>query len=136
MNLCLNSRRAARKFTVEDLLGCEDVSWGDIVPTLALTNIVITLNQQREAYLKTKDKDAWWQLIQLLPSSYNQRRTVMLNYEVLAKIFSERRNHRLDEWKVFCDWIRTLPYSEIIIGRENETDTTGGADGSNVDSTV
>ena len=62
------------------------------------------------------DKEIWWQMIQLLPSSYNQRRTVMLNYEVLANIYKSRRNHKLDEWHTFCDWIEELPYSELIIG--------------------
>ena len=65
-----------------------------------------------------KDKDAWWQLIQLLPSSYNQRRTFMVNYEVLANIYKSRRGHKLDEWRKFCDWIETLPYSELITGKE------------------
>ena len=65
-----------------------------------------------------KDKDAWWQLIQLLPSSYNQRRTFMVNYEVLANIYKSRRGHKLDEWRRFCDWIETLPYSELITGKE------------------
>ena len=63
-----------------------------------------------------KDKEVWWQMIQLLPSSYNQKRTVMLNYEVLANMYKSRKNHKLDEWHVFCDWIKTLPYSEFITG--------------------
>lgn len=75
------------------------------------------LNCCREKYLKTKDKEDWWQMIQLLPSSYNQRRTVMLNYEVLANIYKSRRNHKLDEWHTFCDWIESLPYSELITGK-------------------
>ena len=75
------------------------------------------LNCCREKYLKTKDKEDWWQMIQLLPSSYNQRRTVMLNYEVLANIYKSRNNHKLDEWHTFCDWIESLPYSELIIGK-------------------
>ena len=62
--------------------------------------------------------EIWWQMIQLLPSSYNQRRTVMLNYEVLANIYKSRRNHKLDEWHTFCDWIEELPYSELITGYE------------------
>ena len=62
--------------------------------------------------------EIWWQMIQLLPSSYNQRRTVMLNYEVLANIYKSRRNHKLDEWHTFCDWIEELPYSELITGKE------------------
>mgnify|MGYP004570249827 CR=1 FL=1 len=74
------------------------------------------LNQCRDNYLKTKAKSDWWQMIQLLPSSYNQRRTVILNYEVLANIYKSRRNHKLDEWHTFCDWIETLPYSELITG--------------------
>lgn len=61
-------------------------------------------------------KDLWWNMIQLIPSSYNQKRTVMLNYEVLANIYKSRKNHKLDEWRVFCDWIKTLPYSELITG--------------------
>ena len=76
----------------------------------------------RENYLETKDKQDWWQMIQLLPSSYNQRRTVMLNYEVLANIYKSRRNHKLDEWHTFCDWIESLPYSELITGKEEKAD--------------
>ena len=71
-----------------------------------------------ECYAKYK-KTLWWQMIQLLPSSYNQKRTIMLNYEVLANMYKSRRNHKLDEWHTFCDWIEELPYSELIIGKEN-----------------
>lgn len=74
------------------------------------------LNAYRESYLETKDKQDWWQMIQLLPSSYNQRRTVMLNYEVLANIYKSRRNHKLDEWHTFCYWIESLPYYTLITG--------------------
>lgn len=74
------------------------------------------LNAMREAYLETKDKVFWWQMIQLLPSSYNQKRTVMLNYEVLANIYKSRKDHKLDEWHEFFDWIKELPYSELIVG--------------------
>lgn len=74
------------------------------------------LNKCRELYLKTKDKKYWWQMIQLLPSSYNQKRTVMLNYEVLANMYKSRKGHKLDEWNEFCDWIEELPYSELITG--------------------
>ena len=77
------------------------------------------LNLYREKYLKTKDKKYWWQMIQLLPSSYNQTRNVMLNYEVLANIYHSRKNHKLDEWRELCSWIETLPYSELITGEEN-----------------
>ena len=81
---------------------------------------VEALNKARELYLETKDKKYWWQLIQLLPSSYNQRRTVMLNYEVLIKMYHARKNHKLDEWVEFCEWIKTLPYSELITGEKAE----------------
>ena len=86
-------------------------------PLDGLKVIIGILNANREAYLETKNKKYWWQMIQLLPSSYNQRRTVMLNYEVLANIYKSRRNHKLDEWHTFCDWIESLPYSELIIGK-------------------
>nr|DAH71720.1 MAG TPA: hypothetical protein [Caudoviricetes sp.] len=75
------------------------------------------LNSYRTAYIESNDKDDWWQMIQLLPSSYNQKRTLMLNYEVLANIYKSRRGHKLDEWKMFCEWIETLPYSELITGK-------------------
>ena len=87
-------------------------------PACFMEWIIGVLNTYRELYLKTKDKDYWWQMIQLLPSSYNQRRTVMLNYEVLANIYKSRRNHKLDEWHIFCDWIESLPYSELITGEK------------------
>ena len=91
-------------------------------PLDGLKVIIGILNANREAYLETKNKEYWWQLIQLLPSSYNQRRTVMLNYEVLANIYKSRRNHKLDEWHVFCEWIENLPYSELIIGEKVESE--------------
>lgn len=72
------------------------------------------LNLYRTEYLETKSKDDWWQMIQLLPSSYNQTRNVMLNYEVLANIYRQRKNHKLDEWREVCKWIESLPYSELI----------------------
>lgn len=80
--------------------------------------LIIHLNRDRRSFIETGDKQYWWQLIQLLPSSYNQRRTVMLNYEVLANIYKSRRNHKLDEWHTFCEWIESLPYSELITGKE------------------
>lgn len=79
--------------------------------------IISSLNIAREDYLETKDKGYWWQIIQLLPSSYNQRATVQLNYEVLANIYKWRKDHKLDEWRDFCKWIETLPYSELITGK-------------------
>ena len=83
-----------------------------------LKDIVKDLNECRKWYLDTKDKTYWWQMIQLLPSSYNQKRTVMLNYEVLANMYKSRKDHKLDEWHEFCDWIRELPYSELITGED------------------
>lgn len=91
-------------------------------PTDILIQTIGGLNFYRQRYLETKDKKYWWQLIQLLPSSYNQKRTVMLNYEVLANIYKSRRNHKLDEWHTLCDWIETLPYSELITGKEEMAD--------------
>lgn len=79
---------------------------------------VKTLNVVRDKYLETKDKKYWWQMIQLLPSSYNQKRTVMLSYEVLANIYKSRKAHKLDEWVEFCKFIETLPYQELITGNE------------------
>ena len=107
----------AKEFTLEDF-SCEKLydPLGDLRP------IVDRLNVYRERYLKTKDKNDWWQMIQLLPTSYNQKRTVMLNYEVLANIYKSRRNHKLDEWHTFCDWIEELPYSELITGKEYEVE--------------
>ena len=82
---------------------------------LELMGMVIrNLNQARQKYLETKNKDFWWQMIQLLPTSYNQKRTIQLSYEVLAGIYPNRKDHRLTEWHVFCDWIKSLPYSELI----------------------
>ena len=82
--------------------------------SVLVTFIIPVLNANREAYLKTKDKKYWWQMIQLLPSSYNQTRNVMMNYEVLANIYKSRKNHKLDEWREFCKWIEELPYHELI----------------------
>lgn len=90
----------------------EDFSWN------RLDDLIGHLNRCRECYVKTKDKKYWWQIIQLLPSSYNQLRTLQLNYEVLANMYKSRKNHKLDEWRDFCDWIESLPYSELITGDE------------------
>lgn len=85
----------------------------------ALQVVINALNYNRKKYLETKDKTYWWQMIQLLPSSYNQKRTIMLNYEVLASMYHQRKNHKLDEWREFCEWIKTLPCSELITGEED-----------------
>jgi hypothetical protein len=81
-----------------------------------LEHLIWDLNFARKKYLETKDKSYWWQMIQLLPSSYNQLRTVDLNYEVLAAQYRQRKNHKLTEWHTYCDWIKTLPYAEFITG--------------------
>jgi hypothetical protein len=92
----------------------------DEATVYCLNCLVKSLNVIREKYLENNDKDTWYQMIQLLPQSYNQKRTVYLNYEVLANMYRLRKNHKLDEWRTLCDWIKTLPYSEFIIGEENE----------------
>lgn len=90
----------------------------------ALKDTIVALNFYRDAYLhgnedfEPKDKRLWWQMIQLLPSSYNQKRTVMCNYEVLCNMFAARCNHKLDEWKQLCGWMRTLPYADLITGEK------------------
>lgn len=124
----------AKEFTLEDFscehlfddysleeqltYGCSDTGDDNFCYTSkdALQVICDILNHHRFMYLETKDKKYWWQMIQLLPSSYNQKRTIMLNYEVLANIYKSRQNHKLDEWRDFCKWIKTLPHSELITG--------------------
>lgn len=108
-------------FSCEHLKNAFDVS---IPYTSSITGIfeykkiledsIEILNNARNLYLETKDKRFWWQMIQLLPSSYNQTRNVMMNYEVLANIYKSRKDHKLDEWRNFCEWIETLPHSELI----------------------
>lgn len=139
---------AAREFTLEDfshehLFGPEDMLKYDERKDIARDNALAAvnvdgnwcyftpqgyvqmtcniLNHYREKYLETQDKRYWWQMIQLLPSSYNQRRTAMLNYEVLTNIYKSRWNHKLDEWREFCQWVEGLPYSELITGVRNGT---------------
>lgn len=112
----------ANDFSYEHLMSGFKVPTGDnyndfvILPggIESLENTIIVLNRYRDEYLKTKDKKYWWQMIQLLPSSYNQRRTVMLNYEVLANIYKWRKDHKLDEWRELCTWIESLPYFKLI----------------------
>ena len=86
-----------------------------------MKGVIEVLNIARRFYIRETDpelkKDYWWQMIQLLPSSYNQTRNVMMNYEVLANIYKSRKDHKLDEWREFCKWIETIPYSELIIGK-------------------
>ena len=100
----------AKEFTLDDF-SHEHLSDDSIK---LLKDIVFVLNFHREKYLETKDKKYWWQMIQLLPSSYNQKRTVQFNYEVLYNIYNARCTHKLDEWKDFCNWIEELPYFNEI----------------------
>ena len=138
-NSCSTMHKIADKeFTLDDFSHehlLDETLTFNIIPTAIFRGLIDCLNENRRLYLQTKDKKYWWQMIQLLPSSYNQKRTVMLNYEVLANIYKSRRNHKLDEWAEtkligdhpsnmypnkftngFCDWIKTLPYSELITG--------------------
>ena len=111
----------AKEFTIEDFSHehlIDDKS-AEVLGLEYLEFLIGGLNKHRKQYLETKDKKYWWQMIQLLPTSYNQRRTVMLNYEVLANIYKSRKNHKLDEWHNFCNFIESLPYSEIITGQES-----------------
>lgn len=119
-NSCSTMHKIADKeFTLEDF-SCEHLenSW-----LAHLKETIRLLNEARDAYNwcnTDAKKEWWWQMIQLLPSSYNQKRTVMLNYEVLANMYKSRRNHKLDEWHTFCDWIEKLPYSELITGKDRK----------------
>jgi hypothetical protein len=107
----------AKEFTLDDF-SCEHL---DQFGQNLLDQIIRYLNFHRNKFIETKDKNHWWQLIQILPSSYNQRRTVLLNYQVLKSMYHARRNHKLDEWRTLCEWIKTLPYSELITdGGKNE----------------
>ena len=119
---------AAKEFTLEDF-SHEHLQEDSIA---VLESVIHTLNVHREWYNNNKilnekfpitalddPKIDWWQMIQLLPSSYNQKRTIMLSYEVLANIYKSRRHHKLDEWHTFCNWIEGLPYSELITGERN-----------------
>ena len=101
---------AAKKFTRDDF------SHEHLIPrTKEVLDVTIAnMNVCRGIFLETKDKRWWWQMIQLLPSSYNQKRTVQLNYAVLRNMYHARKNHKLDEWRTFCEWVETLPYSELI----------------------
>ena len=120
----------AKEFTLGDF-SCEHLMNSSLKN---LESTILALNYARHLYVhghkgvpgddsrdvKPHDKKYWWQMIQLLPTSYNQKRTVMLNYEVLVNIYHSRKNHKLDEWHTFCDWIRGLPYSELITGGDSD----------------
>lgn len=137
-NSCSTMHKIAEKeFTLEDFscehLFCLGKNIGfDELPIyngerwdaeFVLEILIKSLNHYRSEFLETKDKRYWWQMIQLLPSSYNQKRTIQLNYEVLNRIFGDRCYHKLDEWHTFCDWIKTLPYVDIVCPLVQFTDT-------------
>lgn len=126
----------AKEFTLDDFSHEHlDDDWNDRknlvayngeyfnTPLCVMEWIIEVLNNYRDLYLETKDKKYWYEMIQLLPSSYNQRRTYLLNYEVLANIYKSRKGHRLDEWKTMLDWIEGLPYSELITGKEKNDES-------------
>lgn len=121
-NSCSTMHKIAEKeFTLDDF--SHDHIGNGLTTTVfddCLENIIDTLNEARLCYLDTKDKKWWWQMIQLLPSSYNQTRNVMFNYEVLANIYHSRKNHKLDEWREFCKWIEELPLSDLITHMERK----------------
>ena len=100
----------AKEFTLDDF-SHEHL---EEYPKWLLSEVIKELNKNREDFNKTKDKDYWWQMIQLLPSSYNQKRTIHLNYETLGAMYRQRKHHKLDEWREFCGMIEGLPYSEFI----------------------
>lgn len=103
-----------KEFTMDDFSHEQLEPWAVEI----LDNVIWGLNCARECFVEKGNKVDWWQMIQLLPSSYNQKRTIMLNYEVLVGMYRDRKNHKLDEWHDFCDWIESLPYSELICGPE------------------
>jgi hypothetical protein len=116
-NSCSTMHRIHSKEITMDDFSHEHLLTGSM---MMLHQVVDLMNEAREKYLETKEMVWWHQMIQLLPTSYNQRRTVMLNYEVLANIYKSRKNHKLQEWHTFCEWIESLPYSELIIGGEEK----------------
>lgn len=125
-NSCSTMHKIMEKeFTLDDFSFDQVRADAHEVELDVVTTFIGYLNAYRELYLKDKDKAVWNHVIQLLPSSYNQTRNVMMNYEVLANIYKSRKNHKLDEWRVFCSWIENcIPYSELItgIGKENKND--------------
>ena len=114
----------AKEFTVDDFstehLSCIDIGGGICSPYQMLKNTVRMLNECRGLYLRTKDREYWWQMIQLLPTSYNQRRTVQFSYENAFGMHGDRKHHKLDEWHVFCDMLERLPYAKCIVYNVDE----------------
>ena len=132
-NSCSTMHKIAEKeFTLKDFSTEHLMEWSDYEDEVKdlkpdrmcnfkfyMLDTISALNNARELYLLTNDRRYWWQMIQLLPSSYNQRRTICTNYETLCNIYKSRKSHKLDCWRDFCKWIETLPYSELITGKEN-----------------
>ena len=108
----------AKEFELDDFSHEHLTSADECPSTVVLESVICALNFWRKKFLKSNDKNDWWQMIQLLPSSYNQKRTIQFNYEVIRRMYHARKEHKLDEWRVtFCDWVRGLPYAqELIIG--------------------
>lgn len=106
----------SRDLTLDDF-SCEHLGTLDL---RILNGVIGLINDHRADYIANGNKSEWEKMIQLLPTSYNQKRTVMLNYEVLVNIYHSRKNHKLEEWHTFCDWIKTLPYSELITGGDDD----------------
>lgn len=128
-NSCSTMHKIADKEFVLNDFSHEHLISGEAIPGRVysakgmMEATVDNLNMFRKLYLETQDKKYWWQMIQLLPSSYNQKRTLLVNYEVLANIYHQRKGHKLDEWHTFCEWIKGLPMSEIITGEETDIDS-------------
>ena len=117
-NSCSTMHKIQEKdFTTDDfsIEHLDDDRRAEVSNVEWLEHLIHHLNRDRRRFIETKEKQYWWQMIQLLPSSYNQTRNVMLNYEVLANMYHSRKNHKLDEWREFCKWIENLPYSDLII---------------------
>lgn len=114
-NSCSTMHKVQAKEFVRDDFSCEHLD-SDSLKTLDI--LIQTLNAARDRFNKGKKKDDWWQMIQLLPASLNQKATMQLSYQVLQNIYWTRKDHRLDEWHTFCHWIEELPYSSLIIGKK------------------
>ena len=115
----IHAKRFEREdFSIEHLINFKEEHW-----LVQMDNVIACLNVAREKFIETKDKMYWWQMIQLLPSSFNQMRTIDLNYETLFSIYHQRNGHKLDEWRDFCKWIETLPYMKEFLGLGEQTET-------------
>lgn len=112
----------SKKLTLEDF----STEHLDEASLSVLQSLIDVMNKNRFKFVKEKNKDNWWQMIQLLPTSFNQTRTVLLNYEVLTNMYYSRKTHKLDEWRDFCEMIKSLPYSELILNQELDVESPEG----------